>query len=484
MVFSTPLFLFAFLPIALSGYYLLDRRFRNGWLLATSLFFYAWGETWVALVMLASCLANYGLAMALAATRSRLGKKAIVAASLCFNLGLLVLFKYANFLTENLNPLLSELTLPTIELGTIALPIGISFFTFQALSYVIDVYRNDAPVQRNPIDFSLYIALFPQLIAGPIVRYHDVATQIVQRIHSSTKFYEGMQPFVFGLTKKMLVANTAAECADAIYALPVAELTPGLAWLGTICYSLQIYFDFSGYSDMAIGLGLMFGFRYLENFRHPYVAQSITDFWRRWHISLSSWFRDYLYIPLGGNRRGRYRTYFNLLLVFVLCGLWHGAAWTFLAWGVYHGLFLIVERLGLLRTLDGVPRVLRHAYTLLAVMVGWVLFRSETFEQALAMLAAMVGLAAGTGELQSATTYLGPELWIVMIAGAIFSLPIVPAIQRRAHALLNGASSPAFRVLAELVAQPLLLGLLFTLLLLCSSKMAVGTYNPFIYFRF
>ncbi|PIE23863.1 MAG: membrane-bound O-acyltransferase family protein [Planctomycetota bacterium] len=484
MVFSTPLFLFLFLPIALSCYYLLDRRFRNGWLLLTSLFFYAWGETWVVGVMLLSCLTNYGLALWLESVSNPLGKRAIVGLSVFFNLALLITFKYANFLVDNLNPVLTWSGLGPIQIDPISLPIGISFFTFQALSYVIDVYRRDAPAQRSPIDFSLYIALFPQLIAGPIVRYHDVAAQIVQRVHSSSKFYEGMQRFIFGLTKKMLIANTAAECADAIYALPLSDLTPGLAWLGTICYTLQIYFDFSGYSDMAIGLGLMFGFRYLENFRHPYIAQSITDFWRRWHISLSSWFRDYLYIPLGGNRRGPYRTYFNLLLVFVLCGFWHGAAWTFLAWGVFHGCFLILERLGLGKALARSPAVARHGYTLLTVMAGWVLFRSESFEQALAMLAASIGFASGAGIIHSVSVYLSNELAVVLAAGVIFSTPIVPWIQHKTAAFLNGRSPSWVRLVAEFLAQPLLLGLLLALLILCSSKMAVGTYNPFIYFRF
>jgi alginate O-acetyltransferase complex protein AlgI len=291
MVFSTALFLYLFLPIVLAGYYLFDKRFRNLWLLLASLFFYAWGESWIVGVMLLSCMANYGLALWLEATRSRYGKRVVVGLSVAFNLGLLFAFKYANFAVNNLNLLLPSLDIEPIGLQPIALPIGISFFTFQALSYVIDVYRREAAVQRNPIDFSLYIALFPQLIAGPIVRYHDVAQQIIERVHSSSKFFEGVQRFIFGLTKKMLIANTCAAVADQVYGLPTSELTPGLAWLGTLCYTLQIYFDFSGYSDMAIGLGLMFGFRYLENFNFPYIATSITGFWRRWHISLSSWFR-------------------------------------------------------------------------------------------------------------------------------------------------------------------------------------------------
>jgi alginate O-acetyltransferase complex protein AlgI len=484
MVFSTALFLYLFLPIVLAGYYLFDKRFRNLWLLLASLFFYAWGESWIVGVMLLSCMANYGLALWLEATRSRYGKRVVVGLSVAFNLGLLFAFKYANFAVNNLNLLLPSLDIEPIGLQPIALPIGISFFTFQALSYVIDVYRREAAVQRNPIDFSLYIALFPQLIAGPIVRYHDVAQQIIERVHSSSKFFEGVQRFIFGLTKKMLIANTCAAVADQVYGLPTSELTPGLAWLGTLCYTLQIYFDFSGYSDMAIGLGLMFGFRYLENFNFPYIATSITGFWRRWHISLSSWFRDYLYIPLGGNRAGKFRTYFNLFLVFVLCGFWHGASWTFMAWGVYHGAFLVVERLGLGRALGSTPRPLQHLYTLIVVMCGWVLFRSETFEQALAMLAAMAGFAQGSGELHNVSFHMSNELGLVLVLGAIFSMPLAPKVGEKIRGWLDRDGAAVTRTTAELLLGPVQIALLLTLLLACSSKLAIGTYNPFIYFRF
>ncbi|MCB9883058.1 MAG: MBOAT family protein [Planctomycetes bacterium] len=327
MVFSTATFLFAFLPAVLLLYFAVPRAWRNGWLLFASLFFYAWGETWIVAVMLASIFVNWALALSLEEGGPR--RTWVVALSVLFNLGLLVAFKYANFVVDNVNPLLVAAGLPAMQIPAISLPIGISFFTFQALSYVIDVYRGQARVQRNPLDFALYIALFPQLIAGPIVRYRDVAEQIESRTCSADLFAEGVRRFVFGLAKKMLIANTVASVADRIFALPNEELTLGLSWLATVCYSLQIYFDFSGYSDMAIGLGLMFGFRYLENFAYPYAADSITKFWRRWHMSLSTWFRDYVYIPLGGNRGSRIATYRNLVIVFFLCGLWHGASWTF-----------------------------------------------------------------------------------------------------------------------------------------------------------
>ena len=469
MVFSTPTFLFLFLPLVLWAYLLLPRRGKNLLLLAASLFFYAWGERWVVLVMLLSILGNYFLA------RQR---NINLVAAVGFNLGLLFVFKYANFFVDSF-------LFGLIEIPVITLPIGISFFTFQALSYVIDVHRGDAPRQRNPIDFALYIALFPQLIAGPIVRYLDVAEQIVHRTESWSKFSQGVERFIFGLAKKMLFANTAAEVADKIFALPLTDITPGLAWLGTACYTIQIYFDFSGYSDMAIGLGLMFGFRYLENFRHPYIARSITGFWRRWHISLSTWFRDYLYIPLGGNRKSPARTYLNLFLVFFLCGLWHGASWTFVAWGIYHGLLLIVERLWLGEFLTKIPRILQHVYALLAVMVGWVLFRAETFEQAQVFVLALVGISGSPSPLaMNAREYLDPQLIIVLVVGTFCSTPILSQALRSWRERTN-PEHPASRLpWSAQMGETALTLLLLVLLTLCTSKMALGTYNPFIYFRF
>ncbi len=488
MVFSTATFLFLFLPLVLGLYFVLPAKLRNSWLLLASLFFYAWGETWIVVVMLASIAGNFGLALLMEGKngeRSERTRKLVVAAALVLNLGLLVAFKYTNFLVENLDFIFARLGMHALDVPKISLPIGISFFTFQALSYVIDVYRREAAVQRNPIDFGLYIALFPQLIAGPIVRYHDVAMQILHRTITSAKFAEGIRRFIFGLAKKMLIANTAAAMADQIFALPNGDLTAGLAWLGTLSYTIQIYFDFSGYSDMAIGLGLMFGFRYLENFNFPYIASSITRFWRRWHMSLSTWFRDYLYIPLGGNRGSKGRTYFNLLLVFLLCGLWHGASWTFMAWGAYHGLFLVIERLGFGRVLDRVWRPLQHVYTLLAVIVGWVLFRAESFTQALAFLEAMVGLGAGDGALRNPGYYLGNEQVAVLILGCLFSMPIAPWVGNRIGNRLTELGSSGLRwQLLRTCSYASLIVILGALLMLCSAKMAVGTYNPFIYFRF
>src|SRR5215469_14568338 len=377
MVFSSPIFLFLFLPITLGVYFLLPWRARNLWLLGVSLVFYGWGEPKFVLVMLASIVINFLLALWIDHARKRGGGRLPLTAAVVANIGLLAIFKYTDFITGNLNALLAQLHVSPLALTGIALPIGISFFTFHALSYVIDVYRGEAPAQRNPFTIGLYISLYSQLIAGPIIRYHDVAEQLDKRSVERADFAYGVERFVVGLGKKVLLANTLAVPADLIFSIPGEQLTLPVAWLGLACYTLQIYFDFSGYSDMAIGLGRMLGFRFKENFNYPYVSQSMTEFWRRWHISLSSWFRDYLYVPLGGNRISNARTYFNLCVVFLLCGLWHGAAWTFVAWGAAHGALLVIERLGLGRVLARAPRPVRHAYVLAAVMATWVLFRSN-----------------------------------------------------------------------------------------------------------
>ena len=366
----------------------------------------------------------------------------------------------------------------------VLLPIGISFFTFHAISYVIDVSRRDAVAQKSPVHAALYLLLFPQLIAGPIIRYRDIADQLARRVVSIDDFAYGVRRFVIGLGKKVLIANVVAGPADKIFAMAPSELSAAHAWLGIICYTLQIYFDFSGYSDMAIGLGRMFGFRFPENFRWPYVATSVTAFWRRWHISLSTWFRDYLYIPLGGNRVSPARRYRNLVTVFFLCGLWHGASWNFVIWGLWHGSFLVIERLVPSRNrLSNHPitqlpdtgvlawPIWPHVYTLAIVMIGWVFFRAETLPGAIAFLASMAGMIAAAPTPYSVGWFLTPELWIALVAGAIGSAPWVPALaarlddRRPALALLNTAA-------------------LMALLVLSIMSMAARTYNPFIYFRF
>src|SRR6266567_2038949 len=341
MVFSSPIFLFLFLPITLGIYYMLRGRARNLWLLGASLVFYGWGEPKFLFVMLASIVSNFLLALWIERSRNTRQARIALTLAVVVNIGLLATFKYANFFVDGLNTAAGVLSLRQLLIPAIALPIGISFFTFHALSYVIDVYRGDAPAQRNPFDMALYISLFSQLVAGPIIRYHDIAPQLRERSVTPAMFGRGVERFIVGLGKKVLIANTLAVPADLIFSLPGEQLTTSIAWLGVLCYTLQIYFDFSGYSDMAIGLGLMFGFRFLENFNYPYISQSVTEFWRRWHISLSTWFRDYLYIPLGGNKRGTWITVRNILIIFLVSDFWHGANWTFIVWGFLNALYIM-----------------------------------------------------------------------------------------------------------------------------------------------
>ena len=481
MVFSSTIFLFFFLPLTLLAYFVVGPRGRNAILLAASLLFYAWGETVYLLVMLFSIAANYlfGLLIDRARERGSRGGTAF-ALAVATNLGLLGFFKYANFFVDNLNQVLPVLGLAPMDIGRVHLPIGISFFTFQALSYIIDLYRNETAVQRSLLNFALYKALFPQLIAGPIVRYRDVAREIEQRTVSLHDFAGGVQRFIIGLGKKVLIANVMGRAADTIFATPAETLPATLAWTGAIAFMLQIYFDFSGYSDMAIGLGRMFGFHFLENFNYPYIARSVREFWRRWHISLSTWFRDYLYIPLGGNRHGPVRTGANLLLVFLLCGLWHGASWTFLIWGVYHGIFLVLERVpAVRRLLDRLPAPLQHAYVLLVVLVGWVFFRADTFAHALAYLEAMVDFSRPPLFNSQLFLALNNEFSLTLAAAVIGSAPVFMLLQRwRAGRPIVPA--PAMRWLAA-TAQ---VGSLGFVLVYSIAAVLGGAHNPFLYFRF
>lgn len=485
MLFSSPVFLFLFLPFLLVAYFLVPQRVHNLFLLLVSLLFYVWGEKLYVLVMLASIGANYGLGLWVDRLAGRRSSGWVIALAVVVNLALLFTFKYANFLVDNLNLLLVRVALPPITLAPVHLPLGISFFTFHSLSYVIDIYRREVRALKNPVDFALYITFFPQAIAGPIVRYHDVARQLVERVVTRDGFANGVRRFILGLGKKMLIANIVAVPADAIFGLPANQLTPGLAWLGVVCYTLQIYFDFSGYSDMAIGLARMFGFQFLENFNYPYVAQSITDFWRRWHISLSSWYRDYLYIPLGGNRLGSLRTYVNLVTVFFLCGLWHGASWTFIFWGLFHGVFLVIERMGLGKVLGAVWAPLRHIYTLLVVMVGWVFFRAATLPQALTFVHALLGQTAGIEDAPPVALYLNLELAIALAVGIVGVLPFLPCLIQKKDEFLASLGNRIRPVLAIEHASACV-GVSYCALILLASSMllAAGTYNPFIYFRF
>ena len=468
MVFSSTEFLFAFLPAVWLINRFLPLRASNWFLVFSSLFFYAWGEPVYVLLMVFSVLLNFTMSLLLVRQPAR--KKLWLVAAVVLNLLLLGVFKYANMVVETISALFSL----QIQWKAIALPIGISFFTFQALSYTIDVARGVTPAQHNLLKLLLYISFFPQLIAGPIVKYHDIAEQIDSRRITLTDTFLGVRRFLVGLSKKMLLANTLAVTADAVYALSPDALSAPIAWLGAVCYALQIYFDFSGYSDMAIGMGHMFGFTFLENFRYPYISASVQEFWRRWHISLSTWFKEYVYIPLGGNRKGLWRTCINRLIVFFLTGLWHGAQWTFVAWGLFHGVFLLLEAVGALpvNKLRGKAKLVGVAYTLLVAVCGFVLFRAESFAQAMAMLGAMFtgGGNPPAGELLKLCAGTTLPVLAISIVGCT---PWLPALQRKiAGTRWEGALSIAASI-GTLV-----------LLFLCILCLSAQTHNPFIYFRF
>jgi len=478
VLFTEPTFLFVFLPVLLALYFLPGTRHRNLLLAVASVVFYASGGGAFTWLMLASIAINYVAALAIDRARGTATARRLLALTVGANLLSLATFKYAGFLTGNLNALLQTFGVAPVPVPAIVLPIGISFFTFHAISYVVDVYRRDAVAQKGPVEAALYLLLFPQLIAGPIVRYRDIAAQLSARVVGLDGFATGIRRFVLGLGKKMLIANIVAGPADRLFALPAGELTAAHAWLATVCYTLQIYFDFSGYSDMAIGLAQLFGFRFKENFNYPYVSQSIQEFWRRWHISLSAWFRDYLYVPLGGNRGAPGRVYLNLVTVFFLCGLWHGASWTFVVWGLYHGAFLVLERLGLAAWMGSMPRVLRHLYALLVVMVGWVFFRAESLTAAAGLLQAMAGFSPARPTVYGVTWYLTPELLLAMAAGIAGSAPVWPALAARWAR--SSADGPRLGPLPSALACAALAAIFAG----CAMLIAAHTYNPFIYFRF
>ena len=487
MLFTSTVFLFLFLPAVLSIYFLLPRKFKNLFLMTASLFFYAWGEAFYVGIMGISIAVNYVLAICIEKSAAGPHRKSFLAIAVSANLGLLVWFKYVNFMAANLNILLVQLELPGIALGNVHLPIGISFFTFQALSYVIDVYRGRVEAQRRFIDIALYISLFPQLIAGPIVRYADIARQIQERRTRLDGFAEGVRRFVLGMGKKMLLANPLAEVADRIMLLPAEELAGPIAWLGILCYTLQIYFDFSGYSDMAIGLGRMFGFTFLENFRYPYISQSIQEFWRRWHISLSTWFRDFLYIPLGGSRRGEGRNYLNLWIVFLLCGLWHGASWNFLIWGCWHGLFLVLEKMGWGAILAKTWRPVRHIYLLLVVVVGWTFFRIEHLPDALNYLKSMFGAGAATVPSSKWLFYFSFEQQLTLVIGIIGAMPVYqlfPLLGEKLDRFPWWGGLTKHQEWMQKGGETVKVALLAGIFALSILYIAAGTYNPFIYFRF
>jgi alginate O-acetyltransferase complex protein AlgI len=496
LLFTEPTFLFLFLPVLLALYFATlsreHREYGNVLLLVASVIFYVKGGGSFTWLMLASISFNYLMGIAVDRARASGRAKPVLFFAVTVNLVVLGIFKYANFFADNVNTLFLALGINPVVVPRVLLPIGISFYTFHAISYVVDVYRRDAIAQKSPVHAALYLLLFPQLIAGPIIRYRDLADQLARRIVTVDDFAYGVRRFIIGLGKKVLIANVVAGPADAIFAMPVAQLSAGHAWLALVCYTLQIYFDFSGYSDMAIGLGRIFGFRFPENFRWPYIARSVQEFWRRWHISLSTWFRDYLYKPLGGNRVSPARMYVNLVTVFFLCGLWHGASWNFVIWGLWHGSFLVLERLRhheatktetTNNTLSLSTKSRQsfswfrvscfRAYTLAVVMIGWVFFRAETLPGALAFLKAMAGLKPAAPAPFTVQWFLSNDVMIAIAAGVIGSTPWLPWLASRSEP--DRTESPL--TLAGALA-------LTAVFLLSIMHVAARSYNPFIYFRF
>ncbi len=472
MVFSSVPFLFFLFAGILFLYWILRNHLaRNILLLVASLLFYAWGEPVYILLLIFSVFFNWLLARLMAVKEIR--AKALLVVAVLFNIGLLVVYKYSGFLVQTVNDLLSlQLPVPSIRL-----PIGISFFTFQALSYVIDVYTDRTIVQKSFFNLLLYVSFFPQLIAGPIVKYHDISVQLEQRRFDMDGFVSGMKRFLYGLGKKVLLSNTLAIVADTAFSQPADTLSAPLAWLAALAYMLQIYYDFSGYSDMAIGLGHVFGFTFKENFNYPYAAQGIKLFWRRWHISLSTWFKEYLYIPLGGNRKGKGRALFNQCVVFLATGLWHGANFTFLLWGVFHGLLLILESSQVLPVSKlskyRLGKAVVTLYTWFLVLIGFTVFRADSVSYALSYFKTMF-----TGGTQAVNTAVLGEItpWfiVVLILSVVFSFPVLPALRQKISATANGSR----------VCMVVSYGFSVVLLLLCMGALAADTYNPFIYFRF
>jgi len=478
MVFSSLIFLCVFLPITLTVYYAAPARLRNGVALAASLFFYSWGAPRFVFVLTLSSLVDYGISHRLspgaAADRHR---KRLLVLVLALNLAVFLYFKYMNFFVEQFNRLLTLGDLQPLAWTRIALPIGLSFFTFQKLSYLVDVYRGTTPPARSPLQHLLYVTLFPQLIAGPIIRYHDVAAQLLKRRFSAEQVLQGLWRFGLGLAKKVLVANVLGRVADLAFNSRGVGLSTGGAWLGALCYAFQIYFDFSGYSDMAIGLGRMLGFRFLENFDSPYIATNFTAFWRRWHISLSNWMREYLYIPLGGNRKGKARTHLNLWIVFFLSGFWHGASWNFIVWGLYHGLFLSLDKFTA-GWQKKVPALLAVPCTFLLVLLGWVFFRAETLTEAGVYLARLFtpGPVASLPQVAASMT---PQAWLALGVAAGYSF--LPALWRGLRSADWAIEKRPPREAALVLLRSAATGLLVVLSMMA---LVTGKFNPFIYFRF
>ena len=468
MVFSSLNFIFIFLPLVLFFYFIVPKRFRtlkNIILLIFSLIFYAYGEPKGIFVMIASIVGNYVFAYAIEVAKKKTSKKAALVLSVVYNLGILCYYKYTGFIFENISRIFDIST----SIPEIIMPIGISFFTFQGMSYVFDVYKGTSRAQKNIINVATYVSLFPQLVAGPIVRYETIEKELVDRNETLERAAHGIRRFIVGLAKKMIIANTLGAVATEIFAMDVSTLSAGVAWVGAIAYTFQIFFDFSAYSDMAIGLGHVFGFTFLENFNYPYISRSITEFWRRWHMSLSTWFRDYVYIPLGGNRKGLPRQIFNIFVVWLLTGLWHGAAWNFVVWGLYFAIFLVIEKLFLGKALKKVWRPISHIYSLLIIIGGWVIFNSASLADAGGYFMAMIGQATAPSNADYAI-YLLSQYKVEFIVAALLSLPLVKTLCER------GKNNKALVFIANIA--------LIALFLISVMYIINTSFNPFIYFRF
>ena len=468
MLFSSMTFLFVFMPLVMAVYFLSKKEIRNYVLLIASIIFYAWGEPRYLAIMIITILVNYAGAILLDKHYSSRQRLWIVSLTIVFDLSFLFYFKYFNFVVDNINGVLAT----DFQLLDVIMPIGISFYTFQAMSYLIDVYRREVPAQKDVYKPALYIVLFPQLVAGPIVKYHDVCEQIDNRTIEFKNVIIGFKRFITGLAKKVLIANTLAEVVDKIFAQAPENLTTGVSWLGAVAYCLQLYYDFSGYSDMAIGLGLMFGFRFLENFNYPYISKSITEFWRRWHISLATWFKLYLYIPLGGNRKGAVRTYWNLFAVFLVTGIWHGAAWSYVAWGIWNGIFIVIERFfGLDKDKNDrwYVSAAKHVYAFFAIVWGMIIFRAESLSYAYEYICRMLHIDV-TKHLPDYDYGVNNKFAIMLIVGLICAMPVCRNL---------------IYIKYEHKVQRTLVNIwLFLLFFWSTISLAASTYNPFIYFRF
>lgn len=482
MLFSSLLFLYLFLPITLLVYFIVKNHYKNYVLLLSSIIFFAWGGVTYSVILVISIIFNYFFGRLIQKHLPTKKARSWLIVGILFNLVLLGIFKYTNFIVENINHLFESFSLPLISETNILLPIGISFYTFHSLSYLIDIYRKKSPAQQNIFILALYICMFFQLVAGPIVRYSDVSAQLTKRKYQLENFAKGIERFLIGLAKKVLLANTFAQVADGIFSSDLNNLSALNAWLGIICYTLQIYLDFSAYSDMAIGLAKMFGFDFLENFNFPYTATSIKDFWRRWHISLSSFFRDYVYIPLGGSQVKTTRIYINLLLVFFLTGFWHGASWSFVVWGLFHGFFIVLERLGFETVLKKMWTPFSMLYTLLIVMFAWVLFRADTLEMGLNYWKALFNFKLNSSELYLFNKSTDLKFYLSLILALLGTFKVFHFLGEKIKLveLNSNRISTIF-----LYSYHLMSALFYVLILYLSTlHLIAGSYNPFIYYRF